>query len=79
MQPKKRWSLNSGHVISQRTIAYFSQNPLSPKKNDDGQKNTRKEGKQTLKGIPFEVCFSVKTVRDFVKYRHKKFDDVDNV
>ena len=57
----------------------FSQNPLSPKKNDDGQKNTRKEGKQTLKGIPFEVCFSVKTVRDFVKYRHKKFDDVDNV
>ena len=26
-------------------IAYFSQNSLSPKKNDDGQKNTEKEGK----------------------------------
>ena len=50
-------SLNNGHVILQRPIAYFSQNPLSPKKNDDGQKNTEKEGKQTLKGIPFEVCF----------------------
>ena len=49
-------SLNS-FVISQMPIAYFSQNSLSPKKNDDGQKNTEKEGKQTLKGIPFEVCF----------------------
>ena len=48
---------NKKVVISQVLIAYFSQNPLSPKKNDDGQKNTEKEEKQTLKGIPFEVCF----------------------
>ena len=57
MKRSPQRSLSKLGVISQRPIAYFSQNPLSQKKNDDGQKNTEKEEKQTLKGIPFEVCF----------------------
>ena len=33
-------------------IAYFSQNPLSPKKNDDGQKKYRKRRETDLEGNP---------------------------
>ena len=55
-------------VILQLRIACFSQTPLSSKKNDDGQKIQKNEKKQTLEGIPFEVCFfEIKSVKNLVK------------
>lgn len=68
-------------VISQLRIACFSQTPLSSKKNDDGQKIQKNEKKQTLEGIPFEVCFfEIKSVllKIFEKFLVRKSGGKDS-